>query len=265
MNIIGKLKYKILAAVFVVLFVAGGILSLRISFVAEHPLIKTFLFSKTDLKFKSDKLHYYDNPSISLERVHVQAFYLVPRKSLNDFTLSWKEDFTGALEELKKFHESQFGNSSELTFSLLDIPVVAPNEFVDSLPTGLRRATLVDLEPIDKFIEDNITKSSAPFYRKAFVDIPNNAYAVKVIFVEGVSAVGSEGMLLLSRNYITDPAIGYGTSVLAHEFGHTLGMPDLYDYETYEDYSDDLMGSGRYRAINYVYFSDDIKRRMGIK
>ena len=87
MIILDKWKHKILATVFVVLFVAGGILSLKISFVSEHPLIKTFLSPKTDLEFKSDKLHYYDNPSISLERVHVQAFYLVPRKSLNDFTL----------------------------------------------------------------------------------------------------------------------------------------------------------------------------------
>src|SRR3989338_1971870 len=263
MIMLSKWKYKALAIFLVMLFIVGGFLSLRTSFISEHPLVKALIPPKADLEFQLPKLHYYDNPNVSLERVHIQAFYLVPRKSLNGYTLSWKEDFTGALEELKKFYESQFGNSSELTFSLLDIPVVAPNEFVDSLPTGLRRATLVDLEPIDKFIADNITKSSAPFYRKAFVDIPNNAYAVKVIFVEGVSAVGSEGMLLLSRNYITDPAIGYGTSVLAHEFGHTLGMPDLYDYETYEEYSDDLMGSGRYRIINYVYFGDDIKIRMG--
>lgn len=265
MTILKNWKYKVLVVVLIMVFAVGGFLSLRTSFVSEHPVVKSIFPPKTDLKFEPPTLHFYDNPAVSLKRVHIQAFYLVPLKSSGNFLVTWKEDFTGALEELKEFYGSQFGTNFELTYSLLEIPVVASDIFVDSLPTGIKRATLVDLEFIDKFIENNILKPGAPFYRKTFSEVPDNAYVVKVIFAEGAASVGSEGLVVFSSNFIGDTSIGYGTTILAHEFGHALGMPDLYDYENYEAYSDDLMGSGRYRALNYTYIGYEIKKRMGLK
>ncbi|OHA47031.1 MAG: hypothetical protein A3A80_01225 [Candidatus Terrybacteria bacterium RIFCSPLOWO2_01_FULL_44_24] len=265
----GRIKKSIHKAIIAVMILFCGavvfILSLKTPFVSEHPLIKLVLPSSTGLSSTQFKSHFYEEPEISLEKIHIQAFYLVPETLQVNMPASWKDDFTKALIKIREFHSAQFKNSSNITFSLLETPVLTQDEIIASIPVGIDRPSRVDLTKIDQFIESKILTPGAFFYRSNFAEIPPGAFVVKLIFLEGPAALGAEGIAILSRSYFTDPVVNYGTSFLYHEFGHALGMPDLYDSESGETFSDGIMGSGRYRYIDYVHLDQDIKVKMGIK
>jgi M6 family metalloprotease-like protein len=81
-------------------------------------------------------------------------------------------------------------------------------------------------------------------------------------------ALLSEGSLpafLASNYYLTGESYqDYGKTIFAHEFGHTLGLPDSYDLVSNIPSSDDIMGSGRYRPLSITYLSLEAKEKLGL-
>ena len=90
-------------------------------------------------------------------------------------------------------------------------------------------------------------------------------YCVIVIIYEGIGASGSENVALLSRIFLTDSQYSAtAATLLAHEFYHTLGLPDAYDIITAVPFSQDIMGLGRFKPIEKTYLDKDNLIQLGL-
>jgi len=91
-----------------------------------------------------------------------------------------------------------------------------------------------------------------------------HAYPVLYILYEGVGASGTDGVALLSRQFLSDPQYAdQNNSFFAHEFYHTVGIPDAYG-ENSHAYSSDLMGLGRFLPLAHTYLDRATLKELGL-
>lgn len=266
--------------------------------------------------------HRYGDPAKSIDKVHVKLLYVVPQNQKNnEYAQSrWNElalKIEGALGLMARFHATQFRTQSSLTYSVYRKPVFLEHEsdFYDSTEsaTGNPRALIAIAQEIERrvFIPDG------DLFDESFTPKDAFSYPVLGLLYEGAGANGgsiydsgletaeeiaeclgisflmvhlveinsSDGFFLVSRNYLTDP--GYqqsGTSVMYHEFGHALGLPDRYTDDVTEidaitsdcakegaraqeiigEKTNDIMGIGTYRPLEINYIDESLLKEMGI-
>ncbi len=266
------LKRIIKISVIVIVVAAAGVGLLNLTFVQEHPLVKetAHRFESVKTPLPPSVLHYYNEPAVSLENIHIRALYLVPQDAQGSIPEGWPRMMATALSKLADFHHTQFGEASRVTFSLLEKPVVITDDVFNVLPAGIERAERKDISALDDYLKEHVYSSRGEYYDGEFGVVPENTFMVDVLFLEAAGAVGGNGFVLLARDYVTDPDIFYGMTFLYHEFGHALGMPDRYIYEAEGAYqkgevlSQDIMGGGRYRPLELTHIDDSIKAAMGI-
>jgi len=182
-------------------------------------------------------IHAYDDPTTPIKDISITAYYFVPANKAADAPdSSWKEPLISALDDLKRFHEIQFAGLSRISYTIYPTAIIGknPNIFYDTDLT--ERGNPHALESItDEIAASGSAASVAP-----------GAYRVAYIIYDGVGASGTNHAALINRRFLVDPAYG-GTreSLAAHEFYHTLGIPDGYDLATGTSTTADLMGLGR--------------------
>lgn len=215
--------------------------------------------------------HFYDNPQKPLNQIQVVGVYFVPRDRNNSQMSNWQEVLEKSLEELQRFHELQLQNSSSLTYKIYSSPIIGREKgrFYDTddtnrgNPEALRRAATE--------IEERLLTPVGDLWDKSFASLqtPSTTYRVLVILYEGVGASGAVGepAALISRQYFTKSEYQtIGSSILAHEFYHTLGLPDDYEIPTAVPASSDIMGMsiGRFRPLNKTYLSRETLSHLGL-
>jgi hypothetical protein len=94
----------------------------------------------------------------------------------------------------------------------------------------------------------------------------SNAYEVTYIIYDGVGASGMLHAALLNKRFLIDPAYAdIRESLVAHEFYHTLGIPDGYDQATGTSTTADLMGLGRLaRPLPDNFLEHDTLAHLGL-
>jgi hypothetical protein len=206
----------------------------------------------------------YNNPNQFIDEISVTAVYFVPANKVDFQINNWQELLSQYLDVLQQFHTVQFSGQSNLTYRIHPKPIIGKesNRAYDTdvtqhgNPEALRRIAQ-ELE------ERNIGQSSS------------SAYHVIIILYEGVGAGGSDNVVLLSRFFLTGQEFrSYGATFLAHEFYHTLGVPDNYvvSQKVYPDGSSvpveivtsgDIMGRIRV-PIEYTYLEQNTLQAMGL-
>ncbi|MBI2030619.1 hypothetical protein HYT05_03285 [Candidatus Kaiserbacteria bacterium] len=205
--------------------------------------------------------HAYDDPEVAIQDIHITAYYFVAaNKAVNARDTSWKEPLTRALESLVLFHELQFAGSSHITYSIHPTAITGnqPNTFYDTDDTGQGNPHALIA------IADEIAATGlAP-------EVPEGTYPVTYIIYDGVGASGMRvdrsHAALLNRRFLTDPAYtDIRETLVAHEFYHTIGIPDGYVLSTGTSTAPDLMGLGRsVRPLKYNYLDRESLRHMGL-
>lgn len=247
--------------------------------------------------------HIYDNPDRSIKNIKIAVFYFVPKDRATSQLVDWKEILEDRLKKLVAFHSLEFRNTSLIRYAIYPEPVIGLKEGImydtDVTKHGNPQALVHVAEEIDARIFD----TAGDLYRKDFSMTRKEEYSVLLILYEGVGASGAiiydsksglasgipqkflssesiiypvkleavDSLLLLNRDYITKTQNSdTGTTVLAHEFYHTLGIPDGYEAGGENDMlanisvSNDIMGIGRTRSIDKAYISNEVLKKMGL-
>jgi hypothetical protein len=203
---------------------------------------------------KNLKPHVYKDSAADISRISLKVFYVVPANQTAES--DWQENIRITLSQIIRFHNVQFHNSSSIHASLYQSPVILEhddsfydtNNTANGNPEGLRN------------IVPELEKRYAGFLQTDGTD-----YQVVAIVYEGVGASGSNGAMILSYSYLSKPEYKLdGASIFYHEFAHTIGIPDRFNFSDNAALSDDIMGSGRYKPLASQYLGPDILAELGI-
>ena len=210
--------------------------------------------------------HLYGSPETSIKEISLVVIYLVPANK-KPF-LGWEAYVKSRIADLEQFHESQFLGLSHLTTTYISSPVFGSKESTAYEIDAAHHTDATALEPVQEELARLNAAAAVPA-------APPGAYRAYLVILEGAGAAGSGDMAVISRSYLTDPINGsFASTMLAHEFYHTLGIPDGYDTSShvYQDNqkdvvavltSDDIMGRVRVPLV-YAYLDQGTKTAMGL-
>ena len=224
--------------------------------------------------------HLAGNPAVPLRKVDIRAVYFVPQDRAAAPNGNWQPALKTALEQTVNFYKKQLGGHVNFSFEIYPQAVSGfeITTFYDGTNTG--RGNPQALLGIRQELQKRLFSTSGDLYQKHFVPSGND-FPVLAILYEGVGGGGTLldesdhvatkagdqiSALLLARNFLTkDDYQDYGATFLAHEFGHALGLKDNYDTETGQPFSDDIMGSGRFRPLPYTFLAGADKQALGLR
>lgn len=208
--------------------------------------------------------HRYDKPGEPIRTIHLLAVYFVPKNKEPVGETRWKNYLLKSLEELKRFHAAEFMGASAIDYAVYPEPIRGEKENLSydtndtsyGNPEGLRR--------VAQETEHRLLSSNGDLYDGRYID-DRADYRVLYILYEGVGASGSEDVALLSRKFLTEAEYESVRSTLfAHEFYHTLGIPDGYDLKTSVPFESDIMGLGRGSSLSDTYLSKETLVHLGL-
>lgn len=193
--------------------------------------------------------HFFEDPKRSIANIQLIAFYFVPKNRKDRAAPDWKEALERNLKKLVLFHQLQFGGASKLEYEIHPEVVLGEEDNI-----------AYDTDVTQHGNPEALKRIAEEMERRGF-----GGGRAMFIMYEGVGASGTDGVALVSRVFLTDPRYkDTGATILAHEFYHTLGLPDEYDTETAVAFSDDIMGLGRERPLDRTFIKKDSLGKMGI-
>ncbi|MDP3770549.1 MAG: hypothetical protein U1A25_01155 [Candidatus Sungbacteria bacterium] len=209
--------------------------------------------------------HVYDNSAQSIEDINIVAFYVVPKNKVAVQIDNWKEILQENLEKLQAFHNAQFKSASHIRVFIYPEPVIGRKDNLAYDTDITQHGNPSALLEISQELKERAFDSAGDLYKTDLASFVAKGWHVSYILYEGVGAAGTEHAAIMSRTFFTDPQYRIrGTSYMVHEFYHTIGIPDGYNLVTAVPTTDDIMGLGRERAIEYTYLAGSTLKSMGL-
>lgn len=221
-------------------------------------VVRVILFSRgEELFFPSQKIHYYGNPSRSVEQIRIKAVYMAP--SEQDIADGWYAALQSSLAHISRFHQLQFLGKSSIVFDIYPEPLVA------DIARGPKKTVLpkTALDTLRGVLKERINSSPDNF--SGFIQSSPNEFVVTLFLVETEESYAQENSLVFSRRALTNEIyLRSGDALLYHAFAQTLGIPVSYDSERGTAISEDVMGYGKFRPLELNYIGTAVTRRMGL-
>ena len=209
--------------------------------------------------------HLYGNVKQPIGKVDIVAFYFVPKDKTEFQIENWFEVIEKNLQKLQAFHQFQFLEKSKMEYQIYPEPII-----------GFRESLAYDAQNTEHGNPEALRRIAVELKDRAFIArVPEGAYRVIVIIYEGVGDAGSENVALLARAFLTNEEYGpFAATFLAHEFYHTLGLPDRYS-EQEKEFPDgqqttiqiltstDIMGRIRV-PIEHTYLERETLKQLGV-
>lgn len=209
--------------------------------------------------------HFYQKPEMPIAEIKISAFYFAPKNKIGFVGIDWYEKIQSALEKIANFHNLQFQAASKISYEIYPEVVIGLKDNLSYDSESTQNGNPEGLKNIKVELFERVLSPEGDLYKPYFGKARNNVYNVFLIVYEGVGASASENTILLSQTFLADSTYQYyGQSILAHEFYHTLGLPDGYELPSSINFFDDIMGLGRYRPLERTYLNPFNLAGMGI-
>lgn len=209
--------------------------------------------------------HRFNDPSHSIEHIEIKALYVVPKDHQDKIISDWQPVIRKHLQELGAFHELQLRGRSSMTFDIYPEIVIARQDHrVYEADMGFY-SNPVTLSTITREIEKRVLSSAGDLYQADFALSATGSYRSLYIIYEGAGASANDHVALLSRSFLTDSNYMHKSQTyFAHEFYHTLGLPDAHDLASSLLLTDDIMGFGRERPLDQAYIAHESIKGFGL-
>lgn len=238
------------------------------------------------LRSEAVQLHYANNGQVPLSTVRIKAFYFIPKDAVSRTMDNWQPAYEKALAEVVKFYTLQFHGASSFTVDVHAQPVIGERASSQYDGADTNRGNPHGLLAVRQELVARMQDKASLLYDPSLEQQNTDTYTVIAILYEGVGSsatllVGNEAQpesdlvslpdnswpaFLVSRDYLSnDTYQDYGVTVFAHELGHTFGLKDQYAGPMSQPTSTDLMGSGRFRPLQYTYLSEEAKKSLGLR
>ncbi|MBM2818224.1 MAG: hypothetical protein HW401_814 [Parcubacteria group bacterium] len=223
------------------------------------------------------KAHLYGNPDVPIENISLLVLYFVPKDRIGLAVKDWKEFIEPRLKELQEFHNLQMAGKSKISYELYPEIIAGEKKGKEYEINILNHSSPEAIIPVTEEISRRVLKTEGDLYLHSLhrESEASGARQVYLIVFEGEGGAGNGNFSLISRDYLAEDGYKlFGTTFLAHEFYHTLGLPDNYQQSFYV-YGDsqkipisiltaeDIMGRVRV-PIKNSYIDREILKKMGI-
>ncbi len=209
--------------------------------------------------------HLYNLPKEPIAEVKIAAFYFVPKNRTDFLFEDWQKIFEENIRKIQDFHHLQFQGKSLISYEIFPEPIIGyeDNQFYDTDITQFGNPEALKSIAIE--LENRVFGPSGDLYQQDFAKQEGESYRSLLVMYEGVGASGSENVGLVSRTFLTEPEYKeFGTSIFAHEFYHTLRIPDGYEIPSGIPTTQDIMGEGRYRPVEKTYIKQATLQQLGL-
>ncbi len=237
--------------------------------------------------------HIFGNPKRSIRAIKILTVYFIPKDKEGVINRDWRKMIEKNLTSLQKFHFLQFAGLSEIKYEIYPQPVIGFKESIEYDTETTQGGNPHALLNIAQELDYRIFIRDGDLFMKEFAEPKGDNYPVLAIVYEGVGAVGGivHESELETRSEIAKEAgvpeelihivdiesvdgfflnniffLANSSSVFAHEFYHTLGIPDAYDTPGLYDIplGQDIMGAGRFRQIERTYLEKNTLKELGV-
>lgn len=213
------------------------------------------------IEFKTNTVKFlnpvrYKDPEKSLNKVLIQAFYMIPNGAI--VQKNWKQNIENNLSNVQEAQKRIFDNKSQIDYRVYPDPVIA-NDISRDLLTQIAQGIVTKdknaqqngyLKPVDHLNNAVYIQNIKSLYPSFFENADSNYYnqVTSVVYFEvGNSSQNSSVNRRLESGYaFLSPVLDNGNyfgiigvnlsrnisteSAVYHEFMHTLGLPDEYAY-----------------------------------
>ncbi|HEY4496778.1 MAG TPA: hypothetical protein VI432_01335 [Candidatus Paceibacterota bacterium] len=209
--------------------------------------------------------HVYGDKSKGIAKIKLYVFYAVPNnKTAGDLSLIQSKSID-VLEEVSSFHKNQFRGESLIEYYIYPEVVFLENDNLAYDTYSTQYGNFEALKSITLELENRAFKPEGDLSQNLLGVDSEGAFRVIAIIYEGVGASGTEGSMILSRDFMTrDEYSLFRPSLFYHEFGHTIGMPEGYDIKTNRPFTNDIMGAGRREPIRTNFIESETLKEMGV-
>lgn len=195
--------------------------------------------------------HMFNNKNDSIQNINLTVFYFIPKDAVVRKDIDWKGNIETHIQELINFHNVQFHNTSKISYTFYPEIIIGnktTKEYEGFFEGGENDALLPIKDEIVSRAVDTKGQSYYESMTKGKAKDTRNSY---MVIFEGKGAAGNDDFALVSHAYLVNNQYKEsGSTFLAHEFYHTLGLLDNYESSVY------VFKDGQQRPISLVTNKD---------
>lgn len=275
-------KKIILSFVFLAVVVAVSCLLFYFHTVASSDIFFNIFSSGARVNKENSSIHLYGDKRVPLNMVLVRTYYVVAKDEKGFIIKNWQVLFRETLTKVRQFYEFQFAGDMKMGFKIYPHIIysernadyfrdLAVKDYEKELASPHSQSLL--LKNIAEELKTKMNDSNKEW--DLSTKTGDGVYVVNlIILAAGNNLPETRNGEVLGLNNEANSSLVFSAiftnskfekcygSVIAHEIGHGLGIPEFYVFYNDKVKTSGVMGEGLTRKLEHNYLDSQIKEKM---